>query len=154
MFRTRTALCGVCVWRNIAWVCYYFCECWLHTTIISGYYFCCCRLHTTIISGMSSSTRCIANHQCFAHVRRFVVSVFEEILLPISTTFANVDYTLLLLMLITHYYYKWYDSWTRCIANRQCFAHVRRFVVFVLEEMLLTATTSTTVRKNIAYYYC
>ena len=36
-------------------------------------------------------------------------------------------------------------SWTRCIANRQCFAHVRRFVVFVLEEILLTTTTTSTV---------
>ena len=37
------------------------------------------------------------------------------------------------------------DSWTRCIANLQCSAHVRRFVVFVLEEILLTTTTSTAV---------
>ena len=45
---------------------------------------------------MASWTCCIANRQCFAHVQRFVVFVFEEILLTISTTFATVDYTLLL----------------------------------------------------------
>ena len=94
---------------------------------------------------MASWTRCIANRQCFAHVRRFVVFVFEDILLTIATTF-SVEYTLLLESDVS--------SCTRCMANRQCFAHVRRFVVFVFEEILVTTSiTSATVRKNLAYYY-
>ena len=59
--------------------------------------------------------------------------VLEEILLTITTTFATLDFTLLLEVT---------SFWTRCIANRQCFVHVRRFVVFVLEEILLAITTT------------
>ena len=81
---------------------------------------------------MASCTSCIANRQCFAHVRRVAVLVFEEILLTtIATTtlnpFATSDMA----------------SCTSCIANRQCFVHVRRVAVLVFEEILLTSITTT-----------
>ena len=63
--------------------------------------------------------------------RTRTVIVFDEILLTtIATTlnpFATNDMA----------------SYTSCIANRQCFAHVRRVTVLVFEEILLTTITTT-----------
>ena len=79
---------------------------------------------------MASYTSCIANRQCFAHVQRFVVLVFEEILLTTITAILNPFATSDM------------ASCTSCIANRLCFAHVRRVAVLVFEEILLTTITT------------
>ena len=87
---------------------------------------------------MASCTRCIANRQCFAHVRRVAVLVFEEILHTTVTTtlnpFATSDMA---------------SCTSACIANRQYFAHVRRVAVLVFDEILRTTITTT---LNSCYY--
>ena len=97
-------------------------------------------LNITIRSDIASWTRCIANRHCFTHVhvRRYVVVVFEEILLTTSTTSTTVRKNIVTITIRSDI-----ASWTRCIANRQCFAHVRRIAVLAFGEILLTTITTT-----------
>ena len=65
-----------------------------------------------------------------------MVLVFEEILLTTITTILNTFATSDM------------ASCTSSIANRHCFAHVRRVAVLVFEEILLT-----TIATTLNYYY-